>query len=377
MFKLFAVCTPGLESILAQEMRQLGLFNHPSTATANITGGVSFEGNLESIYRSNLWLRTANRILVRLGDFNAKTFSELNKKTARLQWDQFLKLGQPIEIKVTCHKSRLYHQGAVAERVAGAISDQLGKAASVQKSDQIGETQMIYVRIVHDHCTISIDSSGKLLHRRGYRLATAKAPLRETLAAGMLYASDWDPASALIDPFCGSGTIPIEAALIAQNIPPGYLRDFSFMKWKIFDPELWKKLLEESKNQVNEKPMVILASDRDAGAIAIAKANAERAGVAADMEFSHRALSAIEPRGTGVIVTNPPYGHRVSSNKDLRNLYAQLGNVMRAKCPGWHIALLCNDQKLINYTGLNLKSDMTLENGGIKVKLAQGIVSTK
>ena len=375
MLKLFAVCSPGLESILTQELQTLGLLDHTLVSIPNKPGGVSFEGNLKSVYLSNLWLRSANRILVRQGDFNAKAFSELRKKASRLEWEQFLTQGQPIDIKVTCHKSRLYHQGAVAERVAAAISDRLGKPTPIRKSDQMRVTQLVFVRIVRDHCTISIDSSGQLLHRRGYRLATAKAPLRETLAAGILYASAWDPKSTLIDPFCGSGTIPIEAALLARNIPPGNGRDFSFMNWKNHDLGLWKKLLEDSKHQQSEQPIIILASDRDAGAISIAKANAERAGVAEDIEFSHQAISAIEPKGSGVVVTNPPYGHRVSSNKDLRNLYAQFGIIMRAKCPGWRIALLCNDQKLINQTGLNLESDTTLDNGGIKVKLAQGIVS--
>jgi putative N6-adenine-specific DNA methylase len=377
MYILFAVCSPGLETILTQELQTLELFNSPQTPKTTIQGGVSFSGNLESIYRSNLWLRSANRLLVRLGDFNAKAFSELRKKASRLEWEQYLSPGHPIEIKVTCHKSRLYHQGAVAERVAAAIIDRLGKQSVIRNSDQTGETQLIFVRIVRDHCTISIDSSGELLHRRGYRLATAKAPLRETLAAGMLYASHWDTTSTLLDPFCGSGTIAIEAALLARNIPPGHKKDFSFMKWKNYDSGLWQRLLEESKQQRKETSPIILASDRNAGAINIAKVNAERADVAADIDFSHRALSAIEPKGQGSVVTNPPYGYRVSSNKDLRNLYAQFGNVMRTKCPGWQIAILCNDQKLINHTGLSLERSMTLDNGGIKVKLAQGIVSTK
>ena len=375
MYKLFAVCGLGLENILTLELQSLGLLEQDTTSNPIITGGVLFQGDQETICRSNLWLRSANRVLVRLGEFNAKAFSELRKKASRLEWEQYLTPELPIEIKVTCHKSRLYHQGAVAERVANAISDRLGKQSAIRNSDQTGESQLIFVRIVRDHCTISIDSSGELLHRRGYRLATSKAPLRETLAAAILYASNWNPTSTLLDPFCGSGTITIEASLLARNIPPGQKRDFSFMKWKNYDSGLWQRLLEESKQQRKENSPIILASDRNAGAINIAKANAERAGVAADIDFSHRSLSAIEPKGQGSVVTNPPYGYRVSSNKDLRNLYAQFGNVMRSKCPGWQIALLCNDQKLINHTGLNLERSMTLDNGGIKVKLAQGIVS--
>lgn len=376
MEKLFAACSPGLESIVAQELHQLGLLGTALEEFQFTTGGVSFKKDTEAIFRSNLWLRSANRVLVRLGDFYAAAFSELRKKAGRLEWERYLIPGKPIALKVTCRKSRLYHSDAVAERVAGAISDRLGRQSTlIKKPDKMGEIQLILVRLFRDHCTISIDSSGALLHRRGYRLASAKAPLRETLAAGILLSSGWTATTPLLDPFCGSGTIAIEAALMARNIPPGRGRSYTFMNWPNFDQIGWENLLAESKQQECKQNLKIFASDRDTGAILIAKANAERAGVAEAIEFSQRALSAVEPTGTGWVVTNPPYGHRVSGNQDLRNLYAQLGNVMRAKCSGWHIALLCDDQKLINYTGLNLKSDMTLENGGIKIKLAQGIVS--
>ncbi len=374
MEKLFAACSPGLETIVAQELHQLGLLGITLEEFPFTTGGVSFKGDTEAIFRSNLWLRSANRVLVRLGDFYAAAFSELRKKAGRLEWERYLIPGKPIALKVTCRKSRLYHSDAVAERVAGAISDRLGQSALVKKPDKMGETQLILVRLFRDHCTISIDSSGALLHRRGYRLASAKAPLRETLAAGILLSSGWTAATPLLDPFCGSGTIAIEAALMACNIPPGRRRRYTFMSWPNFDQIGWENLLAESKQQECKQNLKIFASDRDAGAILIAKANAVRAGVAKAIEFSQRALSAVEPTGTGWVVTNPPYGRRVSSDKDLRNLYAQFGKILRAKCPGWRVSFLCNDQKLIYYTNLNLESRMTLDNGGILVKLAQGIV---
>ena len=227
--QMFAVSAPGLEPYTALELRQLDLlpdesgkelistWQAPGTED-DLSGGVAFEGNLRSVYLANLWLRSANRVLLRLGDFQAAAFSELRKKASRLPWEHYLTPGRAVSLRVTCHKSRLYHSDAVAERVAGAIGDRLGKPVRVVKFDEQAEqpkSQLILVRLVHDRCTISIDSSGALLHRRGYRLAIAKAPLRETLAAGLLIASGWQPASPLLDPFCGSGTIPIEAALLA------------------------------------------------------------------------------------------------------------------------------------------------------------------
>ena len=388
MEKLFAVCAPGLEPFLAQELAGLGLaaaspLSKTGGTEGELEGGIEFQGTLRDLYRANLWLRTASRVLVRLGEFYAAGFPELRRKASRLPWERYLAPGQPVALRVTCKKSRLYHSGAVAERVAGAIADRLGQPSPIVKHDEDAETgapQLVIVRLANDQCTLSVDSSGALLHRRGYRLATAKAPLRETLAAGMLLASGWDRASPLLDPFCGSGTIPIEAAMLALNIPPGGARRFGFMGWPSFDAGMWLKLLAASSPLPSKTGVgFILASDRDAGAIQAAQANAERAGGADCIGFSCRAVSAIEPPpGPGWIVTNPPYGVRVSASRDLRNLYAQFGNVMRAKCPGWHVAMLCeadNDQ-LIHNTGLAFdpSRSLSLVNGGLKVKLARGQV---
>jgi len=217
-----------------------------------------------------------------------------------------------------------------------------------------------------------MDSSGTLLHKRGYRQAIAKAPLRETLAAAMLMASEWDRQSPLLDPFCGSGTIPIEAAMMAMGIPPGAKRPFAFMDWPDYDAELWQRVRTAVKRPESEMPS-IMGSDRDEGAVRMSIANAERAGVANYIKFENHAVSNIHPpRKKGWVVTNPPYGERISKGSDLRNLYAQFGNVLRQNCAGWQVAVLSNDKMLLGQIRLDLEPVASLRNGGIKVQLARG-----
>jgi putative N6-adenine-specific DNA methylase len=372
----FAVSAPGLEPITARELNSQGL------AGATGPGGVSFSAARSDLYRANLHSRTATRFLVRAGTFYAAAFSELRQKAGRLPWEQFLRPSQPVAIKATCHKSKLYHSDAVEERVAGAIADRLGQAPTVEPGSEEAETpaaQLVLVRLVRDQCTISIDSSGALLHQRGYRLAGAKAPLRETLAAGILLAAGWDPVSPLLDPFCGSGTIAIEGALLAAGLPPGRNRRFAFMDWPDYDPALWAGLLEaaEAEAKVARPAPIIQASDRDAGAITAAQENAQRAGVEGAIEFSRRAVSAIEPPpGPGWVVTNPPYGVRLDERDDLRNLYAKFGNTLRLLCPSWRVAFLSANIQLARSTGLPLDPSQTLPliNGGLRVQLMQARV---
>lgn len=383
MDSFFAVSAPGLEVFTTLEMHRLGLLpeafpSDPAVALSEAEpGGVAFDGTRKSLYRANLNLRTASRVLVRLGTFFAASFSELHQTASRLPWERYLGPGQSVAIRVTCHKSKLYHSDAVAQRIVKAISDKLGKVSPLQKpADEEAEnpTQLIIVRLLRDQCTISIDSSGELLHRRGYRQAVAKAPLRETLAAGLLMASGWDMRSPLIDPFCGSGTIAIEAALMAQGLAAGRNRRFSFMNWPGFDAQIWKAILAESVPSPRVAP-IIQASDRDEGAIRMARENAKRAGVLDAIQFTCQAVSAITPPNVrGWVVSNPPYGLRVSEGNDLRNLYAQIGNVLRVQCPGWQVALMCNDRALLGHTRIKLDTSLALINGGVNVKVALGRV---
>jgi putative N6-adenine-specific DNA methylase len=383
MLSLFAVTAPGLKPFAQKELRDLGLSitkeekNRPNRQDDDGAGGAAFQGSFEDLYVANLHLRTVNRVLVRLGEFHAYAFSELRKKAGRLSWEQYLIPGAPLSLRVSCRKSRLYHSGGVAERVAGAISDRLGKPPILEPFDETSDkapAQLVIVRLVNDQAVISIDSSGENLHRRGYRKAAAKAPLRETLAAAMLYAGGWDTTSPLLDPFCGSGTIPIEAALLAKKTAPGKARRFAFMDWPSFNQDAWRMLLEEALDGETGCKAPILGSDRDAGAVKMAQANAERAGVLDCIEFSHRAVSAVEPVGKGILVSNPPYGLRVSQGKDLRNLYDQLGKVLKERCPGWRAVLLSNQQQLLTRTGVNFEGFISTTNGGVNVLIGIGKV---
>ena len=366
MYHLFAVTLPGLESFTRREMSSLNLACAPES-TPGVeadSGGIAFEGSLADVYRANLHLRTPNRIIARLGELDAVSFAELRKKAAALPWEEFLRPGQPVALRVTCHKSRLYHSDGVAERVVGAIADRLHKPLEQVKADDEAAQfpQLVTVRFVNDHATISIDTSGPLLHRRGYRLETAKAPLRETLAAGLLLIAGWDRRVPLMDPFCGSGTIPIEAALMARHIAPGRNRRFIFMDWPNFDPALWQTQLDAARAAEIDAPGAILASDRDAGAIRMAQSNAERAGVADSLSLTCCAVSAIQPPDEiGCMVTNPPYGVRVSGSKDLRNLYAQWGNVLRRHCPDWQVGFLCNNDFMASHTRLKVEKNLLLQ----------------
>lgn len=387
MKKLFAAVAPGLEPFTLQELRQLGfqagrpLFSSPSMSKCEGQeggGGVEFQGTLGDVYRANLHLRTASRVFAQIGGFFGNTFSDLRRRARRLPWEEYLKPGEAVSLRVSCRRSRLFHSGAVAEKVLEAIGGRLGRNPSVRNlGEERGRPipQLIFIRLSENRFAFWVDSSGVLLHRRGYRLATAKAPLRETLASAMLMAAEWDKAAPLLDPFCGSGTIAIEAALRARNIPPGSSRPFAFMRWPNFDRILWEAILEEGKKKERDRQLTIMASDRDQGAIQAARANAARAGVAEDIDFSCRAISGIKPPpGPGWIVTNPPYGVRLRSNQDLGRLYARFGKVLAGKCPGWKVTLLVSNKQLWRNTGLQFDRGVPLRNGGLKVNLVKAVV---
>lgn len=378
-FEAYAAAAPGLEALVSAELAALGFGPRAEV------GGIGFTGTIESVARANLWLRTASRIIVRVVSFRATAFHELERLARAVPWERFVTTGAAVRFRVTSRKSRLYHTGAIEQRFGEAIEHRLGKASTIESArpddeDEAATTaraQLFVIRVVNDTFTVSVDSSGALLHQRGYRQAIAKAPLRETLAAAMLMASDWSGTAPVIDPFCGSGTIPIEAALLARRIAPGFNRSFAFQSWPEAEPRLWATLCEEAATMALPKsPVSIFGSDRDRGAIEAALANAGRAGVAADIEFSVRAMSAIEPpsNGTGHVVTNPPYGVRVGEAAKLRDLYARFGQVLRAKFSRWEVALMSANPRLESELRLALHERLRTRNGGIDVRILSAVV---
>lgn len=375
-FALYAVTAPGLEQICAAELSALGV------AGTVEESGVAFNGDADTLARANLWLRTASRVLVRVAEFRATAFYELELQAKRIPWTRFLAPGARVEFRVTCRKSKLYHSDAVAERLYEAARRAVPnvEAASATESDDetgvAGERQLFVVRFLHDVCTVSADSSGALLHLRGYRQQLGKAPLRETLAAAVLLGAEWTGTTPLVDPMCGSGTIPIEAALIARRIAPGVARSFAFLRWPGAGAARWTELVAEARaGELPRSPVAIRGFDRDAGAIDAARANAERAGVAGDVEFRVQVISALadEPP-PGLVVSNPPYGVRVGDPGQLRDLYAQLGNVVRRCRPGWTLALLSADRALEKQVRLRFGERFRTRNGGIAVRLVTGAV---
>ena len=364
----FAVTAPGIEPICAAELRALGI-------DAKVEdGGVSWSGDLESVARANLWSRTASRILVRVAEFRATAFFELELHAKRIAWEQFASNGAKVAFRVTCRKSKLYHSDAVAERLAQSVKRRVpgvetsGDAES-DESPAANDTQLFVVRVFRDVCTVSADSSGALLHFRGYRQQLAKAPLRETLAAAMLLSAEWRGETNLADPMCGSGTIPIEAALIARRMAPGRTRRFSFQRWPAAGSTMWPRLLEKARaSELSGSPVRILGADRDAGATEAARANAERAGVAGDVELVQQPISALRFESPTAVVTNPPYGVRVGETTALKNLYAQIGNVLRRQRSPWTFGMLSADPNLERHTGLALEVRFRTKNGGIPVR---------
>ncbi len=371
----FAIAAPGLAPLVAAELAARGI-----TPRETSDAGVAFDATSEQLLAANLWSRLASRVIVRLASFEARDFATLEKAAQRVPWSRVMSAGATVSLRVTCKKSRLYHSDAVAERVARGIERSVSGAIIVGARDEEDAEsgdgalpQGIIVRFDHDRCTISADASGELLHRRGWRQAIAKAPLRETLAAAMLASCEWNGDMPLVDPFCGSGTIGIEAALRVRNMAPGLSRTFAMEAWPGMNAASLSAVRAAARGEARASNGVQIAmSDRDAGAIGAARANAERAGVLDDLMIERGALSEVDLAAlgdTGLVLTNPPYGLRVGEGADMRSLYARLGDVVRAGGRGWRLAMLVPDRKLAGQVRLPLETVIRTTNGGLPVSV--------
>lgn len=356
-----AVTRAGLETVLAGELAALGL--RPEAPTP---GAVGFTATPRQLLVAVRLLRTATRVLVDVATVRARTFGLLERGLAEVPWATWVAPGAAVAVRARSEGSRLYHTGAVAERVAAAIA---GAVPDVVVSAPTDTTVRVDVRVVHDVAVIRLDATGVPADRRGWRLEVAKAPLPPTVAAAVLRAIGWDGTTPLLDPLCGSGTIPIEAALLAAARPPAVERPFAVQSWAGYAPGTWASAGAPSTPAHRPR---IRASDRDAGAVVAALANAERAGVAdlvdvrrAPLGGAADALPADEP---GWVVTNPPWGHRVDGGGDLRDLHAALGALV-AGLDGWRLAVVTADPALARHTGLDLQAVWRTTVGGQAVTL--------
>ncbi|MEA1648097.1 class I SAM-dependent RNA methyltransferase [Nitrospirillum sp. BR 11164] len=358
-FDIYVVTTPGLESALCAEMTAAG-FTDPQAGK----GGVSTRGGWTEVWRANLELRGATRVLVRIGSFRALHLAQLDKRARRFPWADFLRVDVPVKVEASCTKSRIYHAGAAAERITRAIAEELG--APVADDAEI----VIKTRIDDDLCTFSIDTSGESLHKRGHKEAVNKAPMRETMAALFLRQCGYDGKETVVDPMCGSGTFVIEAAEIAAGLKPGRSRSFAFEKLAGFDAAAWEAL--KAAGDVTPPPMRFHGSDRDAGAVKMSQDNAARAGVAEWTDFQRQAISDLVPPDgpPGLVIVNPPYGGRIGDTKQLYALYGSLGKVLRERFHGWRAGIITNEPALAKVTDLPfLPTGAPVLHGGIKVLL--------
>lgn len=359
-FEIFLTATPGFEPALLAEVQAAGF------ADASVTqGGVTLQGGWPDVWRANLVLRGATRVLVRIGSFMAFHLAQLDKRAHKFPWGDSLRPDVPLRVEVTTNrKSKIYHAGAATQRVETAL-----KANGYQIS---AEAELVVkLRIDDNRVTISIDTSGESLHKRGHKQGVGKAPMRETLASLFLRDCGYQGTEPVLDPMCGSGTFVIEAAEIAAGLYPGRSRSFAFEHLASFDPAGWDAMRQ---HQPQATDLHFYGSDRDAGAIRMSRDNAERAGLAALTTFDTLPVDALtRPDGApGLVICNPPYGDRIGNPKLLFALYAALGQKLKAEFTGWRVGIVTSDAALANATGLPFKpKGAPVPHGGLKVWLFQ------
>ena len=364
-FEIFLVTLPGLEDFLLAEVREQG-FKRPKA----ISGGVLIQGGWPEVWRANLVLRGASKVLARIGEFRAHHLAQLDKHARKFPWAEILAPGHSVKVEVsTNRKSEIYHSGAAEQRFERAISETFGARIAERLEDT---DVLIKVRIARNLVIVSIETSGTALHKRGYKQAMGKAPLRETIAAMTLRACGYKRTEALVDPMCGSGTYPIEAAEMAGNLMAGRERSFAFEHLKSYDAEAVQKMKDDWFTRT--PPSHFYGYDQNAGAVEAAKANAERAGVGAACQFVVQPLSKLRvPDGpAGLVMVNPPYGERIGNKKTLLGLYREFGDVMRSRFKGWRVGLVTSDEGLAQATKLEWSNiSPPIPHGGLKIKLYQ------
>ena len=358
-FDIFLMAPPGLEAALAAEAKALGFKDVRAGK-----GGVTVRGGWPDVWRANLEVRGAGRVVASIGAFRAFHLAQLDKRARKVAWASVLRPDVPFQVEATCRSSKIYHSGAAAQRIEKAIKETIG-ARSAKDAPIV-----VRARIEDDLCSIGIDTSGEPLHKRGYKEAVAKAPMRETMAALLLRQCGYDGSEPVLDPMCGSGTFVIEAAEIASGLKPGRARHFAFEQLATFDKTAWERMRNGGETKTPQTKFY--GCDRDAGAIEMGKANAERAGVPALCEFRQQTVSELSPPEgpPGLVIVNPPYGTRIGEKKSMAPLYRALGQALLQRFGGWRVGIITSEAALAKATGLPFgPPSAPIAHGGLKVFL--------
>ncbi len=361
-FRCIATAVFGMEAILGQEIKDLGYEN---VVVEN--GRVLFDADEMGIAKANLWLRTAERVFIMVGQFKATSFEQLFDKIAMLPWEAYLPVDATFPVNAKSVKSALFSLSDIQSISKRAVVKRLTSVYKVEWFKETAETYSILVGILKDEVTVSIDTSGTGLHKRGYREQGNEAPLKETLAAGLLLVSKWQPKIHLIDPFCGSGTIVIEAAMIAKNIAPGLNRPFDAEKWRLINPQIWEMARSQAREEIKQDMELVLEGyDIDKRSISIAQKNAQLAGVEDIVHFQVRDVKDFSTKNQyGYIICNPPYGERLNELQEVKKLYQLMGDIF-APYKTWSKYIITSYEDFEKAFGIRSTKNRKLYNGRIK-----------
>ena len=368
-FDLLVPCHFGLEAVLKREIYDLGY-----EITKVEDGRVTFEGDEEAICRANIFLRTAERVMIQVGRFKATTFEELFQGIKNLPWEEYIPEDGKFWVKkASSINSKLFSPSDIQSIAKKAMVERMKQKYHKEWFKEDGAAYPVRIFLLKDEVTVALDTSGDSLHKRGYRTMTSKAPLTETLAASLIMLTPWRKDRILVDPFCGSGTFPIEAAMIAANIAPGMNRDFTAEEWtNMIDRKLWYECVKEAEDMIDTTVKVdIQGYDIDGDVIKAARENAKRAGVEHMIHFQQRAVADLShPKKYGFIITNPPYGERLEDKADLPELYTQIGQVYQ-RLDSWSMFLITSYTDTEKYIGRKADKNRKIYNGMLKTYFYQ------
>lgn len=368
-FDLLVPCHFGLEAVLKREIYDLGY-----EITKVEDGRVTFEGDEEAICRANIFLRTAERVMIQVGRFKATTFEELFQGIKNLPWEEYIPEDGKFWVKkASSINSKLFSPSDIQSIAKKAMVERMKQKYHKEWFKEDGASYPVRIFLLKDEVTVALDTSGDSLHKRGYRTMTSKAPLAETLAASLIMLTPWRKDRILVDPFCGSGTFPIEAAMIAANIAPGMNRDFTAEEWtNLIDRKLWYECVKEAEDMIDTTVKVdIQGYDIDGDVIKAARENAKRAGVEHMIHFQQRAVADLShPKKYGFIITNPPYGERLEDKADLPELYTQIGQAYQ-RLDSWSMFLITSYTETEKYIGRKADKNRKIYNGMLKTYFYQ------